>query len=116
MPGRHPGRFVASPRMAEPVPRRADDGPSVRSIVRVVVTVVISFLALYLPYLLPQPIGWIVLAGFITLVAVLFGGNLLGVPGAVLAIPVAATIRVTIEEARAYRAELAALPQPEPGG
>jgi uncharacterized membrane protein AbrB (regulator of aidB expression) len=86
--------------MAEPVSRRADEVPSVRSIVRVVVTVVVSFLALYLLYLLRQPVGWIVLAGFITLVAVLFGG----------------TIKVTIEEWRAYRAELAALPQPEPGG
>jgi predicted PurR-regulated permease PerM len=70
--------------MAEPVPRRADEVRTVSL----------------------EPI--------ITLIAALFGGKLLGVLGAVLAIPVAATTKVTIEEWRGYRAGLAGRTQPEP--
>jgi predicted PurR-regulated permease PerM len=42
-------------------------------------------------------------------VAALLGGLLLGVVGAVLAIPAAATIQVAIREYRAYRREMPAM-------
>jgi predicted PurR-regulated permease PerM len=53
------------------------NGPSVRAVLRTVLVIVGVVLALYLAYLLRQPIGWIVLAAFI---AVALSGpvNLLG--------------------------------------
>ena len=39
------------------------------------------------------------------MVAVLFGATLLGVPGALVAIPVAASIQIAVAEWRAYREE-----------
>jgi predicted PurR-regulated permease PerM len=41
------------------------NGPSVRAVLRTVLVVVAVVLALYLGYLLRQPIGWVVLAAFI---------------------------------------------------
>jgi predicted PurR-regulated permease PerM len=46
---------------------------------------------------------------FVIVVAALFGGALLGVIGAVLAIPAAATIQVAIREHRSYRQEMQAM-------
>jgi len=43
---------------------------------------------------------------FIVLVAVLFGSTLFGIIGALLAIPVAATIQITVRELLAYRREI----------
>jgi predicted PurR-regulated permease PerM len=43
--------------------------------------------------------------GFIVLVAVLFGSTLLGVLGALVAVPVAASIQIVIKEWWEYRAE-----------
>ncbi len=43
---------------------------------------------------------------FVVLVAVLFGGTLMGVVGAILAIPVAATIQIILQELRAFRRAL----------
>ncbi|MBI5310206.1 MAG: AI-2E family transporter [Actinobacteria bacterium] len=43
---------------------------------------------------------------FIVLVAVLFGGTLMGITGALLAIPVAATIQIVIQESRTFRKEV----------
>jgi predicted PurR-regulated permease PerM len=56
--------------------------------------------------------------GFIVLVSVLFGATLLGVLGALLAIPIAASIQIVIREWWAYRREekLVAGPAPEAGG
>ena len=48
--------------------------------------------------------------GFFVLVSVLFGATLFGVPGALLAIPVAATIQIIIGEYLEYRRESAAEP------
>jgi predicted PurR-regulated permease PerM len=45
---------------------------------------------------------------FVVLVAVLFGTTLFGVPGAILAIPAAASVQVAIREWLAYRREVAA--------
>lgn len=45
---------------------------------------------------------------FIVLVAVIFGGTLMGVLGAILAIPVAATIQIIIQERANYLREIAA--------
>jgi predicted PurR-regulated permease PerM len=45
------------------------------------------------------------LNGLVILVALLVGGQLLGIPGALLAIPVAEIIRILITELRAYRRE-----------
>jgi predicted PurR-regulated permease PerM len=45
----------------------ATDGPSYRTILRVVLTVVGVVLGLYLAYLLRKPITWIVIAGFIAI-------------------------------------------------
>jgi predicted PurR-regulated permease PerM len=52
---------------------------------------------------------------FVVLVAVLFGSTLFGILGAILAIPVAASIQITVQEYRAYRSEVAAAEQ-EAGG
>ena len=46
---------------------------------------------------------------FVVLVAVLFGSTLFGVPGAILAIPTAASLQIAIREALAYRRESALL-------
>jgi predicted PurR-regulated permease PerM len=54
--------------------------------------------------------------GFIVLVAVLFGSTLLGVLGALLAVPIAASIQIVIKEWREYRAEQKLkVDQPLPG-
>jgi predicted PurR-regulated permease PerM len=55
--------------------------------------------------------------GFIVLVSVLFGATLLGVLGALVAIPIAASIQILIREWWAYRREtqLMAPTPPEPG-
>lgn len=45
---------------------------------------------------------------FIVLVAVLFGGTLMGVTGAVLAIPIAATIQIVVQEYGRFKRELRA--------
>jgi predicted PurR-regulated permease PerM len=52
---------------------------------------------------------------FVVLVAVLFGGTLFGVIGALLAIPTAASIQIAVHEYREYRRELAGAEQ-EAGG
>jgi predicted PurR-regulated permease PerM len=52
---------------------------------------------------------------FVVLVAVLFGGTLFGVIGALLAIPTAASIQIAVHEYREYRRELAAAAE-EGGG
>jgi predicted PurR-regulated permease PerM len=43
------------------------------------------------------------LNGLVILIALLVGGQLLGIPGALLAIPVAEIIRILITEIRTYR-------------
>jgi predicted PurR-regulated permease PerM len=43
------------------------------------------------------------LNGLVILIALLVGGQLLGIPGALLAIPVAEIIRILITEIRDYR-------------
>jgi predicted PurR-regulated permease PerM len=43
------------------------------------------------------------LNGLVILIALLVGGQLLGIPGALLAIPVAEIIRILIAEISAYR-------------
>jgi predicted PurR-regulated permease PerM len=57
---------------------------------------------------------------FIVLVAVLFGSTLFGIVGAILAIPTAASIQITVQEWREYRRELfpdtTAPVQPPPAG
>jgi predicted PurR-regulated permease PerM len=45
---------------------------------------------------------------FVILVAVLFGATLFGVPGAILAIPTAASIQIAVRELIAYRRDAAA--------
>jgi predicted PurR-regulated permease PerM len=45
---------------------------------------------------------------FVVLVAVLFGSTLFGVPGALLAIPTAASIQIAVREWMAYRRDIAA--------
>ena len=52
---------------------------------------------------------------FIVLVAVLFGGTLFGIIGALLAIPAAASIQIAIREWMAYRREVVEPPAPTPG-
>jgi predicted PurR-regulated permease PerM len=47
---------------------------------------------------------------FVILVAVLFGGTLMGVLGAILAIPVAATIQITFQEYARFKAEVDPVP------
>ncbi|MGH2907446.1 MAG: AI-2E family transporter [Solirubrobacterales bacterium] len=44
---------------------------------------------------------------FVILVAVLFGGTLMGIVGAILAIPVAATIQITVQEWGQFRKDIA---------
>jgi predicted PurR-regulated permease PerM len=54
--------------------------------------------------------------GFIVLVAVLFGSTLLGVLGALLAVPIAASIQILVKEWWEYRAEQKLqVEQPQPG-
>jgi predicted PurR-regulated permease PerM len=53
-----------------------------------------------------QPIVYsraVQLNGLVILVALLVGGQLLGIPGALLAIPVAEIIRIVVTELLAYR-------------
>jgi predicted PurR-regulated permease PerM len=52
---------------------------------------------------------------FVVLVAVLFGGTLFGIVGALLAIPAAASIQIAIREWMAYRREVVEPPTPKPG-
>ena len=52
------GRQLSSPQAPHQV-------PAVRAILRVVVTVVLSVLALYLVYLLREPLSWMVIATFV---------------------------------------------------
>ena len=52
---------------------------------------------------------------FVVLVAVLFGGTLFGIIGALLAIPAAASIQIAIREWMAYRREVVEPPTPRPG-
>ncbi len=52
---------------------------------------------------------------FVVLVAVLFGSTLFGILGAILAIPVAASIQIAIHEYRQYRREIAGAEE-EAGG
>jgi predicted PurR-regulated permease PerM len=52
---------------------------------------------------------------FVVLVAVLFGGTLFGILGALLAIPAAASIQIAIREVMAYRREVVEPPTPRPG-
>ena len=52
---------------------------------------------------------------FIILVAVLFGSTLFGILGAILAIPIAASIQIGIHEYREYRREVTAAEE-EAGG
>jgi predicted PurR-regulated permease PerM len=52
---------------------------------------------------------------FIVLVAVLFGGTLFGIIGALLAIPAAASIQIAIREWMAYRREVVEPPARTPG-
>jgi predicted PurR-regulated permease PerM len=51
---------------------------------------------------------------FAVIVAVLFGASLMGVVGALVAVPVAAAIQVVIREVGAYREAARALPEPPP--
>jgi predicted PurR-regulated permease PerM len=70
-----------------------------------------------------QPIVYskaVQLNGLVILIALLVGGQLLGIPGALLAIPVAEIIRIVVTELLAYRrtrqeADEPALP-PQPTG
>src|SRR5215217_5284311 len=61
------------------------------------------------------------LKGLVILIALLVGGQLLGIPGALLAIPVAEIIRILITELRDYRraeqgaTETAVASSPPPG-
>jgi predicted PurR-regulated permease PerM len=53
-----------------------------------------------------QPIVYskaVQLNGLVILIALLVGGQLLGIPGALLAIPVAEIIRIVVTELLAYR-------------
>jgi len=53
-----------------------------------------------------QPIVYskaVQLNGLVILIALLVGGQLLGIPGALLAIPVAEIIRIVVTELMAYR-------------
>ena len=43
--------------------------PSVRALLRVIVTVVLSALALYVVYIVREPLGWLVLATFLAIAA-----------------------------------------------
>jgi predicted PurR-regulated permease PerM len=52
------------------------------------------------------------LNGLVILIALLVGGQLLGIPGALLAIPVAEIIRIVVTELLAYRRTLKAANEP----
>jgi predicted PurR-regulated permease PerM len=52
------------------------------------------------------------LNGLVILIALLVGGQLLGIPGALLAIPVAEIIRILITEIRDYRREIREADEP----
>ncbi|MGH2989765.1 MAG: AI-2E family transporter, partial [Solirubrobacterales bacterium] len=52
---------------------------------------------------------------FVVLVAVLFGGTLFGILGALLAIPAAASLQIAIREWMLYRREVVVPPTPAPG-
>jgi predicted PurR-regulated permease PerM len=59
------------------------------------------------------------LNGLVILIALLVGGQLLGIPGALLAIPVAEIIRIVVTELLAYRrtgqeTKKPAVPPPQP--
>jgi predicted PurR-regulated permease PerM len=59
----------------------------------------------------------VALSAFTTIAAVLIAGALLGVVGAILAVPFAAAIKVILREASAPRqARMAALRQEQPSG
>jgi predicted PurR-regulated permease PerM len=142
------------------------DVPSVRAVLRVIVTVALSGLALYLMYLVREPLSWLLIAmfvavaasgpvtlgavivgvvtlfsdfpttriiwaifaiayqqfennvvqpriqsravsldPFIVVIAAIFGGTLLGVIGALLAIPSGRAIQIAIRECLDYRRE-----------
>jgi predicted PurR-regulated permease PerM len=51
---------------------------------------------------------------FVILIAVLFGGTLMGVVGAILAIPVAATIQITFQEYAKFKQEVAPVVEAPP--
>jgi predicted PurR-regulated permease PerM len=51
------------------VPPAQPDQPGLRAILRVVVTVVVSVLALYLMYLVREPISYILLGAFVAIAA-----------------------------------------------
>jgi predicted PurR-regulated permease PerM len=53
---------------------------------------------------------------FVVLVAVLFGGTLFGIIGALLAIPAAASIQIAIREWMLYRREVAIPAAAAPAG
>jgi predicted PurR-regulated permease PerM len=53
---------------------------------------------------------------FVVLVAVLFGGTLFGIMGALLAIPAAASIQIAVREWMLYRREVAASPEQPAAG
>ena len=56
------------------------------------------------------------LSAFLVLVAVLVGGELMGVLGALVAIPIAGSIQLVVREIRAGVGDPAApQPEPEPG-
>jgi predicted PurR-regulated permease PerM len=50
---------------------------------------------------------------FVVLIAVLFGGTLMGVIGAILAIPIAATLQITYQEWRKFQREVAEMSTPD---
>jgi predicted PurR-regulated permease PerM len=52
------------------------------------------------------------LNGLVILIALLVGGQLLGIPGALLAIPVAEIIRILITEISAYRRTVREVEEP----
>jgi predicted PurR-regulated permease PerM len=54
--------------------------------------------------------------GFVVLVSVLFGATLLGVLGAIVAIPIAASIQIVAREWWAYRREARLMPETSPTG
>jgi predicted PurR-regulated permease PerM len=50
------------------MPAAREDGPSVRSILRIVATIVVCAIALYLVYRVREPLGWMALATFLAVV------------------------------------------------
>jgi predicted PurR-regulated permease PerM len=55
---------------------------------------------------------------FVVLIAVLFGATLFGIPGAILAIPTAASLQIAVREYMLYRREVLTAPidGPRPPG